>query len=79
MRVIFTFITMMLALPFLGTANAQNGLICPETITVEALECGTYAMSIENVDTEVSVQWIINGITDQSTTDNTVFMQSTGG
>ena len=79
MRVIFTFITMMLALPFLGTASAQNGLICPETIIVEALECGTYAMSIENVDTEVSVQWIINGITDQSTTDNTVFMQSTGG
>lgn len=79
MKAIFTFMTMMLALPFLGVASAQNGVICPEEILVEPLECGTYAISIPNVDTNVEVQWFVDGMAQDSSTDSFVYMQDFGG
>lgn len=79
MKVLSTLMAMMLVFACIGTANAQNGLICPEEILVEPLECGTYALSIPNIDTNVSVEWIVGGEMQASTTDNLIFNQDFGG
>ncbi len=79
MKVLSTLMAMMLVFTCIGTANAQNGLICPEEILVEPLECGTYALSIPNIDTNVSVDWFVGGLLQDSTTDNLIYNQDSGG